>query len=89
VLKHWKVGLVLGALALLGTAGWGSREYFWGQQNGAKYRLAAVERDLRLEIRGDAADVLHHLAVHALGIRDEASELLVGEQIADDAEQRG
>ena len=42
--KHWKVVLVLGALALLGTAGWGSREYFWGQQNGAKYRLAAVEK---------------------------------------------
>ena len=42
--KHWKVALVLGTLALLGTAGWGSREYFWGQQNGAKYRLAAVEQ---------------------------------------------
>src|SRR5262245_42904257 len=35
---------MLGTLALLGTAGWGSREYFWGQQNGAKYRLAAVEQ---------------------------------------------
>jgi HlyD family secretion protein len=44
VVKHWKVVLVLGALALLGTAGWGSREYFWGQQNGAKYRLATVEQ---------------------------------------------
>jgi HlyD family secretion protein len=44
VLKHWKVALLLGALALLGTAGWASREYFWGQQNGAKYRLVAVER---------------------------------------------
>jgi HlyD family secretion protein len=44
VVKHWKVWLVLGVLALLGTAGWGSREYFWGQQNGAKYRLAAVEK---------------------------------------------
>jgi HlyD family secretion protein len=44
VLKRWKVGLALGALALLGTAGWGSREYFWGQQNGATYRLAAIER---------------------------------------------
>jgi len=28
----------------VGTAGWGSREYFWGQQDGAKYRLAAVEK---------------------------------------------
>jgi HlyD family secretion protein len=44
VFKHWKVGLGFGVLALLGTAGWGSREYFWGQQNGAKYRLAAVEK---------------------------------------------
>ena len=42
--KHWKIGLALGALALLGTAGWGSREYFWGQPNGANYRLAAVEQ---------------------------------------------
>jgi HlyD family secretion protein len=44
VFKHWKVGLALGTLAILGTAGWGSREYFWGQQNGGRYRLAAVER---------------------------------------------
>jgi HlyD family secretion protein len=44
VFKHWKVIAVLGALALLGSAGWGSREYFWGQQNGVKYRLAAVEK---------------------------------------------
>jgi hypothetical protein len=35
--------LVLGALALLRTAGWGA-EVFWGQQNGVKYRLAAGER---------------------------------------------
>jgi HlyD family secretion protein len=44
VSKRWKFLLAVGLLALLGTAGWGSREYFWGQQNGAKYRLAAVER---------------------------------------------
>jgi HlyD family secretion protein len=44
VAKHWKFVLVLGLLALLGTAGWGSRGYFWGQQNGAKYRMAAVEK---------------------------------------------
>jgi HlyD family secretion protein len=44
VFKHWKVALAFGVLALLGTAGWASREYFWGQQNGAKYRLAAVEK---------------------------------------------
>ena len=42
--KHWKIVLALGVLALLGTAGWGSREYFWGQPNGAKYRLAAIEQ---------------------------------------------
>jgi HlyD family secretion protein len=44
VSKHWKVVLALGFLALLVTAGWGSRGYFWGPQNGAKYRTAAVER---------------------------------------------
>jgi HlyD family secretion protein len=44
VAKHWKFLLAVGLLALLGTAGWGSRGYFWGQQNGAKYRLAAVEK---------------------------------------------
>jgi HlyD family secretion protein len=44
VLKRWKFVLVLGLLALLGTAGWGSRGYFWGPPNGAKYRTAAVER---------------------------------------------
>ncbi len=42
--KRWKFVLASGLLALLGTAGWGSRGYFWGQQNGAKYRLATVER---------------------------------------------
>jgi HlyD family secretion protein len=44
VSKRWKVALALGLLALLVTAGWGSRGYFWGQQDGAKYRTAAVER---------------------------------------------
>jgi HlyD family secretion protein len=44
VLKRWKFVLMLGLLALLGTGGWGSRGYFWGPQNGAKYRTAAVER---------------------------------------------
>jgi HlyD family secretion protein len=44
VSKRWKVGLAFGLLALLGTAGWASRGYFWGQQNGAKYRLATVEK---------------------------------------------
>ena len=42
--KRSKLLLVMGILALLGTAGWGSIGYFWGQPNGAKYRLAAVER---------------------------------------------
>jgi HlyD family secretion protein len=44
VSKRWKFVLALGLLALLATAGWGGRGYFWGQQNGARYRLAAVER---------------------------------------------
>jgi HlyD family secretion protein len=44
VSKRWKIALALGLLAALVTAGWGSRGYFWGQQNGAKYRTAAVEK---------------------------------------------
>jgi HlyD family secretion protein len=44
VVKHRKIVLALGILALVGTAGWGSREYFWGPQNGVKYRLAVVEK---------------------------------------------
>jgi len=36
--------LAFGLLGLLGTAGWASRGYFWGPSNGAKYRLATVER---------------------------------------------
>jgi HlyD family secretion protein len=35
---------MVSALALLGTAGWRSRWYFGGQQDGVKYRLAAVEK---------------------------------------------
>ena len=42
--KYWKFTLMLGALALLGTAGWASRGYFWGQHNGARYRFSTVER---------------------------------------------
>ncbi|HEX9871805.1 MAG TPA: efflux RND transporter periplasmic adaptor subunit [Candidatus Tectomicrobia bacterium] len=36
--------MAFGLLALLGTAGWASRGYFWGSQNGAQYRLTTVER---------------------------------------------
>src|SRR5262245_50770958 len=42
--KGWKVAMALGLLALLVAAGWGSRGYFGGQQNGAKYRTATVEK---------------------------------------------
>jgi HlyD family secretion protein len=41
--KRWKVAMALGLLALLVTAGWGARRYFWGQ-NGAEYRTATVEK---------------------------------------------
>jgi HlyD family secretion protein len=44
VFKRWKIAVVLGTLAVLGTAGWGSIGYFWGQSNGLRYRTAAVER---------------------------------------------
>jgi HlyD family secretion protein len=44
VSKRWKLVLAFGLLGVLGTAGWASRGYFWGPQNGAKYRLATVER---------------------------------------------
>lgn len=42
--KRWKFFLAVGLVALLGTAGWANRGYFWGAPNGAKYRLAIVER---------------------------------------------
>jgi HlyD family secretion protein len=38
------VPLAVGALALLGLLGWRSVEYFWSAPNGAKYRMAKVER---------------------------------------------
>lgn len=44
MLKRWRFALPLCLLAILVTAGWGSRGYFWGQENGAKYRTAAVEK---------------------------------------------
>jgi HlyD family secretion protein len=44
VSKHWRLTLSICVLAALVTAGWGSRGYFWGQEQGAKYRLAAVLR---------------------------------------------
>jgi HlyD family secretion protein len=43
--RQWKVvALVVGVLAPLGLLGWRSVEYFWGGQNGTKYRMAKVER---------------------------------------------
>ena len=41
--KRWRFAPPLGLLVLLVTAGWGSRGYFWGGENGAKYRTVAVE----------------------------------------------
>ena len=43
--RQWKWSLpIVGVLALLGLAGWQSVKYWWGMQNGAKYRMAKVER---------------------------------------------
>jgi HlyD family secretion protein len=44
VSKRWKCVLAVGILGVLGSAGWASRDYFWGPQNGAKFRLTTVER---------------------------------------------
>jgi len=41
----WKwSALIIGVLALVGLVGWQSVERWWGTQNGARYRLARVER---------------------------------------------
>jgi HlyD family secretion protein len=43
--RLWKWSIpIVGLLALLGLVGWQSIEYWWGTQNGAKYRMAKVER---------------------------------------------
>lgn len=42
--KRWRVALSVCLLAVLVTAGWGSRGYFWGQEQGARYRLASVAK---------------------------------------------
>ena len=44
MLKRWRFAPPLGLLVLLVTAGWGSRGYFWGDEDGAKYRTVAVEK---------------------------------------------
>jgi len=45
VSKTWKWSiLMVSVLALLGLAGWQSVEHLWETQNGAKYRMAKVER---------------------------------------------
>jgi HlyD family secretion protein len=44
VSKRWRFAPPLGLLVLLVTAGWGSRGYFWGHENGAKYRTVALEK---------------------------------------------
>jgi HlyD family secretion protein len=68
--KRWKVALALGLLALLVTAGWGSRGYFWGPQNGAKYRTATVEK-------GDIAAY-----VSATGTLNPVTMVQVGTQVS-------
>lgn len=43
--RPWKWALaIVSILALLGLAGWQSIKHLWRMQNGAKYRLAKVER---------------------------------------------
>jgi HlyD family secretion protein len=43
--RQWKwFTLIIGILALLGLVGWQSVKHLWGMQNGAKYRMAKVER---------------------------------------------
>jgi HlyD family secretion protein len=44
VSKRWRFAPPLVLLVILVTAGWGSRGYFWGHENGAKYRTVAVEK---------------------------------------------
>jgi HlyD family secretion protein len=43
--RKWKwTTLIVGALALLGLAGWQGVGHLWGNQNGTRYRTAKVER---------------------------------------------
>jgi HlyD family secretion protein len=70
VATRWKIGLALGVLALLVTAGWGGLGYWWGPQNGARYRLAAVER-------GDIAAL-----VSATGTLNPVTMVQVGTQVS-------
>jgi HlyD family secretion protein len=70
VLKRWKILLVVGVLALLGTAGWSSIGYFWGQPNGTRYRLAVVER-------GDLS-----ASVSATGTLNPVTMVQVGTQVS-------
>jgi HlyD family secretion protein len=43
--RKWKwATLIVGALALLGLAGWQGVGHLWGKQNGTRYRMAKVER---------------------------------------------
>jgi HlyD family secretion protein len=42
--KIWKFALVIGVLVLVVTAAWAGIGSFWGQPNGARYRIARVER---------------------------------------------
>ncbi len=49
--------------------------------------MPLVQRDLRLEVGRDVAHVGEHLLVDPRGVGDEALELLVGEQVAEDPQR--
>jgi HlyD family secretion protein len=70
VSKRWRFAPPLGLLVLLVTAGWGSRGYFWGHENAAKYRTVAVEK-------GDIDTY-----VSATGTLNPVTMVLVGTQVS-------
>ena len=67
---RWKIGLALSVLVLLVTAGWGGLGYWWGPQNGERYRLATAER-------GDIASY-----VSATGTLNPVTMVQVGTQVS-------
>ena len=44
MLKIWKRSALMVGVLALGLVGWQSVEHLWETQNGAKYRMAKVER---------------------------------------------